>query len=166
LHRLSIRPSVKISSVVSHPAAIARRRTTDATTEGEKTEGQSAEGEHAEGEKHEDPKPALKPLEDVQKEADELNAKWGPWVYSIPGYNAANLRKKMTDLLKKEEPPIDPASLLGSEGEGGDATTDDGATIQDATTGEETKGTDDETSKTPPETPPETPPSPPPGGGR
>lgn len=50
------------------------------------------------------PKPALKELDLVRKEVDELNAKWSPWVFAVPGYNAANLRKRMTDLLKQDLP--------------------------------------------------------------
>jgi hypothetical protein len=155
----SVDESLRAAEPVGPPAPEKTDATADATTEGEASEGDKADGDEPEA-----AKPALKPLEEVRKEADELNAKWGPWVYSIPGYNAANLRKKMSDLLKKEEPPSDPASLLGTEpGDAttDDATTDDGATIQDATTGGETKGSDDETSKKPAETPP----TPPPGGG-
>lgn len=47
-------------------------------------------------------KPELKAFDLVQKEADELNAKWSPWVFNVPGYNATNLRKRMKDLLKTE----------------------------------------------------------------
>ena len=51
------------------------------------------------------PKAARKPAEEVQKEVEALNTKVVPWVYVIPGYGAANLRKHMTDLLKKKEEP-------------------------------------------------------------
>lgn len=67
--------------------------------------------------KPEEPKkPELKSVEDVKKEVDELNAKWSPWVYAVPGYNAANLRKTMVDLLKKDEPK--PAPGEGASGDG------------------------------------------------
>jgi len=61
-------------------------------------EAPPAEGESA------PPKPELKALDLVQKEVDELNARWSPWVFQVPGYNAANLRKKMADLLKQDAP--------------------------------------------------------------
>lgn len=47
-------------------------------------------------------KPELKALDLVQKEAQELNTKWSPWVFNVPGYNGTNLRKRMKDLLKTE----------------------------------------------------------------
>ncbi|MCC7013108.1 MAG: DUF4340 domain-containing protein [Planctomycetes bacterium] len=72
-----------------------------------------AEGEPA----PETPKePELKALEDVKKEADELNAKWSAWVYAVPGYSAANLRKKLTDLLKAPEPVAPPDGSAPSDG--------------------------------------------------
>lgn len=46
--------------------------------------------------------PELKALDLVQKEAEELNTKWSPWAFNVPGYNATNLRKRMKDLLKTE----------------------------------------------------------------
>jgi len=46
----------------------------------------------------------LKALDLVQKEVDELNARWSPWVFQVPGYNGANLRKKLADLLKQDAP--------------------------------------------------------------
>ena len=61
-------------------------------------EAPPAEGESA------PPKPELKALDLVQKEVDELNARWSPWVFQVPGYNGANLRKKLADLLKQDAP--------------------------------------------------------------
>jgi|SRR5882672_2863394 len=58
------------------------------------------------------PKPARKSAEEVQKEVDALNKKVAPWVYVVPGYGAANMRKHMTDLLKKKEEPKDPDAAL------------------------------------------------------
>jgi hypothetical protein len=39
-------------------------------------------------------------LADVQKRVDELNAKSSPWAYAIPTWKAANIKKKMDDMLK------------------------------------------------------------------
>jgi hypothetical protein len=58
----------------------------------------------AEGEAATPPKPELKSIELVKKEVDELNARWSPWVFNVPGYNGANLRKRMNDLLKQDAP--------------------------------------------------------------
>jgi hypothetical protein len=57
------------------------------------------------------PKAARKSEDEVKKEVDELNKKCSPWVYVVPGYGAANLRKHMTDLLKKKEEPKADAAL-------------------------------------------------------
>jgi hypothetical protein len=81
-----------------------------------------AEGETA----PETPKePELKSIDDVKKEVDELNLKWSPWVYAVPGYNAANLRKKMSDLLKQDEPPA-PAPADPADDPTGEHGADDG----------------------------------------
>jgi hypothetical protein len=71
--------------------------------------------------------PALKAVEDVQKEADATQARVAEWVYVLPGYSASNLRKRLDDLLKKPEdeaplemPPIAP------EGGGGEAASEGG----------------------------------------
>jgi hypothetical protein len=71
--------------------------------------------------------PEQKNVELVQKEVEELNLKWSPWVYSVPGYSAANLRKKLTDLLKQEEPPAPPADSTLPEGHSADDGHDHGA---------------------------------------
>lgn len=102
--------------------------------DGEKADGESeVEAADATAEDKDETPPALKPLDDVKKEAEELNAKWSPWVYAVPGYNAANLRKKLSDLLKKDEPPSDPASLLGTDpaGAGADEGASDGEAAHD-----------------------------------
>ncbi len=52
--------------------------------------------------------PELKSVDDVKKEVDELNARWSKWAYAVPGYNAVNLRKKLSDMLKKDEPAAAP----------------------------------------------------------
>jgi hypothetical protein len=39
-------------------------------------------------------------LADLQKRVDELNAKTSPWAYAIPTWKAANIKKKMDDMLK------------------------------------------------------------------
>jgi hypothetical protein len=51
------------------------------------------------------PKPVRKTAEEVQKEVEAFNKKVSPWVFAVPGYAAANMRKHMTDLLKKKEEP-------------------------------------------------------------
>lgn len=39
-------------------------------------------------------------LAELEKRVAELNARTSPWVYAIPNWKAANIRKKMDDLLK------------------------------------------------------------------
>jgi hypothetical protein len=39
-------------------------------------------------------------LAELEKRADELNAKTSPWAYAIPSWKAANIKKKMEDMLK------------------------------------------------------------------
>ena len=39
-------------------------------------------------------------LAELQKRVDELNAKTSPWAYAIPTWKAANIKKKMEDLLQ------------------------------------------------------------------
>jgi hypothetical protein len=77
--------------------------------------------ETAEGEAPPTPASTLKSVEDVRKEVDELNAQLSKWVYAVPGYNGANFRKRMPDLLKKKEEgaaadgaPLDDAALDGA----------------------------------------------------
>ncbi len=118
----------------------------------------------------EDPDSKLKKADDVRKEVDELNAKWSPWVYQVPGYNAANLRKKLADLLKKDEPEDatdDPASLLDTTPP--DAT-DTGSTDEDHSGHDHAAGEHDDAADVPPSPPAETsptePPADPPSDGR
>jgi hypothetical protein len=61
------------------------------------------EGAEGEVETPPTPAPTLKPVEDVRKEVDELNAQFSRWVYAVPGYTGANFRKRMSDLLKKKD---------------------------------------------------------------
>ncbi len=49
------------------------------------------------------PPSTLKPIDEVRKEAEELNAQFSRWVYGIPGYSGANFRKRMADLLKNKD---------------------------------------------------------------
>ena len=60
-------------------------------------------------------------FEEVQAEAEEINARVGGWVYVVPGWSATNLRKRMDELLKPVEPetPDPPAldELLDQEGQ-------------------------------------------------
>ncbi len=39
-------------------------------------------------------------LAEVQTRIDEMNAKTSPWAYAIPAWKAANIKKKMEDMLK------------------------------------------------------------------
>ena len=48
--------------------------------------------------------PARKPAEEVEKEALELNARVGSWLYVLPSYKASQFRKKLDDLAKPKEP--------------------------------------------------------------
>jgi hypothetical protein len=52
---------------------------------------------------------AQKKPEEVQKEADELQARLSKWVYQIPAYNKAYFTKHMKDMLKAKTPPAPPA---------------------------------------------------------
>ena len=57
--------------------------------------------------------------ETVTKELPDLTARLSPWVFELPEYRAANLRKRTTDLVqpKKEEPPAPPAEGVPVPGE-------------------------------------------------
>ena len=46
------------------------------------------------------PETGLMKPDAVKKEVDTLNARWGDWVYVIPGYRIDSLTKKKSDLLK------------------------------------------------------------------
>lgn len=63
-------------------------------------------------------KPAGKSPEEVQKEADEINARVGRWIFVVPGYAGSNLRKHLDDLLKKDEEPAPEALFDQALGEG------------------------------------------------
>lgn len=45
--------------------------------------------------------------EDVRKDVEELNAKFQQWTYVIPGWNAANFKKTVKDMVKEPTPPSD-----------------------------------------------------------
>ena len=52
-------------------------------------------------------KSPLKQVDDVRKEAEELNARWHDWVYVIPGYRVDTIARKKSELIKvgnKEKP--------------------------------------------------------------
>jgi hypothetical protein len=160
----------------------AKRTPEAATVEAPPAEGEVKEGETPPETTHPettppptpDPKkPARKSADEVKQEVASLNQKVGPWVYSVPGYNGANFRKHMEDLLKKPEPevpegaaPIDDGGLDGGllpTGDQGDAS----HTHADGTVHE---GSHD---APPPVEPPKEPaqdpqgkPAQPPGGGR
>lgn len=58
-------------------------------------------------------KGALKPAEDVKKEADAINTKTSAWAYQIPSWKAPTLKTKLEDLLAPLTPPPPPPSLQG-----------------------------------------------------
>jgi hypothetical protein len=43
--------------------------------------------------------------DEVRKEVDALNAKFSKWIYTVPGYTAANFKKTVADMLKDETAP-------------------------------------------------------------
>jgi hypothetical protein len=47
--------------------------------------------------------PALKGVAEVEAEVAAINARVGSWLYVVPGYAGANLRKRMADLLAQPE---------------------------------------------------------------
>jgi len=81
---------------------------------GEESEGtdESSEGGEDAGATEEEPESTLKPLEEVEAEAQELNERFADWVYVVPSYTASNLRKRVDALLKplETESPDDAAT--------------------------------------------------------
>ncbi|MEW6073194.1 MAG: DUF4340 domain-containing protein, partial [Planctomycetota bacterium] len=73
--------------------------------------------------------PPPDPGEALRKEADEINAKHGPWAYAVPSYRGDNLRKRLEDLLAAPPAPETPAPADESGGEppGGEAPPAEGA---------------------------------------
>jgi Domain of unknown function (DUF4340) len=55
-------------------------------------------------------KPPGKSPDDIKKEADELNARLGPWAFQIPDWKMSAFNTKMTDMFK-DTPPAPPPSL-------------------------------------------------------
>ena len=107
------------------PAAPDEAADDEASAEGEGTEGiDSAAGEVAAAEEPADEGPTF---EEVQAEADEINARVGGWTYVVPGWSATNLRKRTEELLEplpEEEAAAEPGSedaadtpLLDQDGE-------------------------------------------------
>ncbi|MCE9596085.1 MAG: DUF4340 domain-containing protein [Planctomycetes bacterium] len=43
--------------------------------------------------------------DEVRKEVDALNAKLSKWIYTVPGYTAANFKKTIKDMLKDKSAP-------------------------------------------------------------
>jgi hypothetical protein len=72
--------------------------------------------------------------EEVQAEADELNARTVPWIFVLPSYKAASFRTRLDDLLKDVPPPPEDEGDDGdaaeppADGETGDGETGDGET--------------------------------------
>jgi len=83
------------------------------------------------------PTPTLKPVEDVKKEVADLNAQFHRWAYAVPGYTAANFRKRMSDLLKKpaDEAPADGAFTDETSGNAIDLLKGGELPLDDSTTG-------------------------------
>jgi len=100
------------------PAEAAGAAADDAEAAPEEADAEPAaeEGEEAADEAFEPEPPARKPFEEVQAEADEINARAEPWIYVIPGWSAANLRKRMDELLKPLEPPGPPPPPAEADG--------------------------------------------------
>ena len=48
-------------------------------------------------------KPALKPLDEVRKEAEAINARVHGWAYKLPSYALDQLRTKTADMVEKEK---------------------------------------------------------------
>ena len=68
----------------------------------------------------------------MSKEADEINARLGPWAFAIPSYRATNLRKSMEEYLEPlaevpEEGPADLPLELPDENPPTGSTTEGGA---------------------------------------
>lgn len=74
----------------------------------EATDGEDAEGSEPIAEVQ-----ALGPSpEEVQAEADELNARVAGWVYVIPQYDRTTMTKRVADLLKEPEPEEDDRPMV------------------------------------------------------
>ena len=112
-------------------------------------------------------KPVRKTPEEVKTEVAALNQKAGPWLYAIPGYSAANFRKKLDDLLKKDEPaiPVEGAEESGVLELGNPPVTPPDHSPDDGHDHSTPPAKDaDNKPIDPPATPPTDPDSPPPGG--
>ena len=92
----------------------------DATSD-EAADDDSAVDDATETAQPDEPEEIGKPVEEVQSEVEELNARWGPWVYIVPGYTASNFKKSVEELLKPltDESAADPTSPFGVGGVGG-----------------------------------------------
>jgi hypothetical protein len=56
--------------------------------------------------------------ETVKKEAETLNTRLAPWVFEIPEYRGANLRRRLADLIKPKAPPVTPVAPDAAPAEG------------------------------------------------
>ncbi len=72
------------------------------TPEAAPAETPPEEGEEPAQEEAEEEDPG-KTREEVLEEASQINARGTMWTYVVPGYTAANLRKRMDELLKEVE---------------------------------------------------------------
>lgn len=85
-----------------------------------------AEGEDGAEDEEAGPEPESaigKSLEEVEQEVLELNERFADWVYTVPSYTAANLRKRVDDLLKPLESETPDAGVAGTPGAPGEAQT-------------------------------------------
>ena len=55
-----------------------------------------------------------KSFDEVKAEADQLNARLGNWVYSLPDFKAEQLTKKLEDLLQPVSPKKPPSKKSGT----------------------------------------------------
>ncbi len=51
--------------------------------------------------------PEMASAEDVRAEVDELNERLSRWAYGLPSWTAQSFAKRLDDLLKKDEPPVE-----------------------------------------------------------
>lgn len=91
--------------------------TASSTSSGEAKEGgEAGAGDQPTSESQNDgqSRPGEKSAEDIRKEVDEFNARVANWAYAIPSWKATVLNKKMSDMLKSDQPPPPPPAMEGT----------------------------------------------------
>lgn len=91
----SVRPAAS-ETAKSEPA----KPDTAAKPEGE---AKPADDKAAEKKPEEPAKPAIKPLDEVRKEAEAINARVQGWAYKLPSYAVTQFQSKMADMVEKEK---------------------------------------------------------------